>query len=300
MLKPANSIITVIFYLFSAVASAGPILDRVLETKTLQVIFYFSGSLIPGNYTPSDDIISSNLFSDNNEEVKISGFNADVAEEIAKRLGVKVVYVSGISQSYFRSGRSNGEWDLVIGYGGDSFVGNFSVIGTYFYEPYYFVTDQDNTSINRLQDLKGRTILHGTSQYEPDYFKGTLEENLKALDAAPGLVNTVSGVLGKGVFIEDKIGSRIKDYLTGVSIEKVGKIDGMLLNFSSWHYWSQQMPLKKIEPAAFYIPQLIRAEKTDPEFTKEIQKILASMHQDGTLSKLSIKWFKADLTKPGK
>jgi len=56
-------------------------------------------------------------------------------------------------------------------------------------------------------------------------------------------------------------------------------------------------PLRIIEPAAFYEPLSVAVDKGDAEFSAKVAEIIKSMHDDGTLTALSMKWYGADLTK---
>ena len=48
---------------------------------------------------------------------------------------------------------------------------------------------------------------------------------------------------------------------------------------------------------AFYEPLSVAVDKGDPEFAARLKRIVEAMHADGTLTKLSKKWYGADLTK---
>ena len=49
------------------------------------------------------------------------------------------------------------------------------------------------------------------------------------------------------------------------------------------------------EPA-FYEPLAVATDKGDAEFDAKIAEIVAAMHEDGTLTALSEKWYGVDLT----
>jgi polar amino acid transport system substrate-binding protein len=56
-------------------------------------------------------------------------------------------------------------------------------------------------------------------------------------------------------------------------------------------------PLRIVGEPAFYEPLAVATDKGDPEFDAKIAEIVKQMHEDGTLTKLSEKWFGADLTR---
>ena len=55
-------------------------------------------------------------------------------------------------------------------------------------------------------------------------------------------------------------------------------------------------PMKVLGDPAFYEPLAVATDKGDPEFDAKITEIVDAMHEDGTLTKLSDKWYGADLT----
>jgi polar amino acid transport system substrate-binding protein len=57
-------------------------------------------------------------------------------------------------------------------------------------------------------------------------------------------------------------------------------------------------PIKVVGSPLFYEPLAVAIEKGDPELHAKIAEIVKAMQDDGTLTKLSMKWYGADLTKP--
>ena len=54
-------------------------------------------------------------------------------------------------------------------------------------------------------------------------------------------------------------------------------------------------PLRAVDNAvAFYEPLAIATDKGDPELTAKLGEIVGEMHKDGTLTKLSDKWYGVD------
>ena len=56
-------------------------------------------------------------------------------------------------------------------------------------------------------------------------------------------------------------------------------------------------PLRILGDPAFYEPLAVATDKGDPEFDAKIAEVVKAMHEDGTLSKLSQKWYGVDLTR---
>ena len=55
--------------------------------------------------------------------------------------------------------------------------------------------------------------------------------------------------------------------------------------------------MKVVGDPAFYEPLAVALDKGDPAFAAKIKEIVEAMHADGTLTKLSEKWYGVDLTK---
>jgi polar amino acid transport system substrate-binding protein len=55
-------------------------------------------------------------------------------------------------------------------------------------------------------------------------------------------------------------------------------------------------PMKVVGDPAFYEPLSVATDKGDPEFDAKIAETVSAMHEDGTLTKLSEKWYGVDLT----
>jgi polar amino acid transport system substrate-binding protein len=58
-------------------------------------------------------------------------------------------------------------------------------------------------------------------------------------------------------------------------------------------------PLKVVGDPLFLEPLSVAIDKGDPEFAAKLADIVEAMHDDGTLSELSLKWYGADLTEQG-
>jgi polar amino acid transport system substrate-binding protein len=54
-------------------------------------------------------------------------------------------------------------------------------------------------------------------------------------------------------------------------------------------------PLRAVDNAVvFYEPLAVATDKGDPELKAKLGEIIAAMHKDGTLTKLSDKWYGVD------
>ncbi len=229
--------------------------------------------------------------SSQNPEGEFVGFDIDVTEEIAKRLGVEVEFTTP-SFNAIVAGNWSGRWDLSVG----------SVTITperqkvlHFTEPYYYTpasiaVHESNTDVtDPTTDLGGATIgVCSACSYE-SYLKGTLE------------------ILGKK-YTSDIEDAEVKAYETDkIAIQDLALGDGVRLDgvFSALPTLegaiADETPIKVVGDPLFYEPLGVAIDKASPDdpkaFFEEVSKIIEEMHSDGTLTKFSEKWYDGtDLT----
>lgn len=256
-----------------AAGQAGEVLDRVMATKTL------TGAYSPG-YPPVA------YYDDKNEMV---GFDVDVGREIARRLGVELKTVTP-SWEMQVAGNWGARWDIAVG----SMTPTkerakvLDFPGIYYYTPASFAVHRDNATIQSVADLNGRTIgACGACTYE-DYLRGTLVMDAEgtppfAFLVKPGEIRVYDS--DDTVFADLKLGDGVR-------------LDAALTNLPTLHQAIQNgLPFRIVGDPVFYEPLAVAVDKGDPEFTAKVAEIIRAMHEDGTLSALSVKWFGVDLTK---
>ena len=59
---------------------------------------------------------------------------------------------------------------------------------------------------------------------------------------------------------------------------------------------NQGYPLRIVGDPLFLEPLSVAIDKGDPQFAAKLAEIVEAMHDDGTLSELSMQWYGADLT----
>jgi len=252
-------------------AQAGETLDRVMSSKTLTM------SSDP-EYPPQS------FLNDNNE---MDGFDVDVGKEIAKRMGVELKIVTP-SWDIITAGNWGGRWDMSVGSmtptAQRAKVLDFPAV--YYYTPAAFAVYKDS-KINSLADLNGKVIGScGGCTYDAYLLK-----DLK-IDAE-----------GAPPFTYDVTAGEIKTYETDTyAFDDLKLGDGTRLDavFSALPTIQEAIkngyPLKIVGKPAFYEPLSVATDKGDPEFDAKITQIVADMKSDGTLKKLSEKWYGVDLT----
>lgn len=218
-----------------------------------------------------------------------TGFDIEVAREIAKRLGVELEFVTP-AWDLITAGNWADRWDLSVG---SMTITPERMQGLYFTQPYYTTPAQvfvhkDNTTFSSPADLSGKSIgVCGGCTYE-DYLKKTL--------AIPGETIT---------FQIDN--ADIRAYETDVyALEDLALGDGVRLHAvitalpTGVEAINAGKPIKALgDPVFFeYLAAAVdrNASKDPKPFVTRITEIIQAMHADGTLKALSEKYYGVDLT----
>jgi polar amino acid transport system substrate-binding protein len=226
-----------------------------------------------------------------NNQGEFEGFDIDVTEEIAKRMGVEVEWMTP-SWDVLTAGNWNGRWDLSVG---SMTITPERAEVLHFTPPYYYApaataVHETNTDITNLEtDLDGKRIgVCGGCTYE-----AYLERSLN--------------IPGDYEFVVDD--PQIQTYDTDSSaIQDLALGDGARLDaaMSSLYTLKQAQesgtPIKVVGDPLYYEPLAAAIDKEAPADPKplldEVSKIIKEMHEDGTLTELSKKWYDGiDLTK---
>ncbi|MDH4103981.1 MAG: transporter substrate-binding domain-containing protein, partial [Thermoleophilia bacterium] len=194
------------------------------------------------------------------------------------------------------SGNWNGRWDVSVGSmtitpeRGE--VLHFSP--PYYYTPASIAVNKDNTTITTATDLDGKsTGVCGGCTYDL-YLQNKL---VIALDES-GKPEAVKSVVAD---------PKIKTYDTdSTAIQDLALGDGRRLDAVISALPTLQgaidadKPIKVVGDPLYYEPLAVaidRGSQLDPtSLVEKISKIVREMHDDGTLSELSMKWYGADLT----
>lgn len=220
---------------------------------------------------------------------EFTGFDIDVAVEIAKRLGVEACFVTP-------------DWTLIVGGSWadrwDISVGSMTIIPErmevlYFSQPYYttpaaFFVHQDNTTFTQPADLSGKKVgvcagctyefyLDGTLQIPGETIEYVVKDaTITGYDTDTSALQDLA--LGDGVRLDAVLTAQP----TGLGVIKDG------------------LPLKQLgEPVFFeYLAAAVDKKHTkDPiSFVRKVSEIIQQMHADGTLLQLSMKHYGIDLT----
>jgi polar amino acid transport system substrate-binding protein len=223
---------------------------------------------------------------------EFKGFDIDVAEEIAKRMGVEVDWQTP-AWEVITAGHWNGRWDVSVGSMTVTPARKEVLYFTpaYYYTPAAAAVHKENSDITNLQtDLDGKRIgVCAACTYE-QYLDGTLNIPGEEIE-----------------FVVDN--PQIQTYDTDTSaIQDLELGDGVRLDAVMSALPTLQgaveagKPIKVVGDPLYYEPLAAAIDREAPSDPKplvdEMGRIIEEMHRDGTLTELSKKWYDGiDLTK---
>lgn len=231
----------------------------------------------------------------NKDTGEYEGFDIDVATEIAKRLGVEIAWEAPAWETII-SGNWNGRWDASVGSmtitPERAEVLDFTP--PYYYTPASIAVHEDNTSITDASGLAGKKIgACGGCTYDL-YLQNKL---VMSKDESGEAVEIASVVTDPTIVTSDTDSTSLQDLALG---------DGRRLDAVVSAQPTIQAaidsgaPLKIVGEPLYYEPLSVAIDKSstlDPtSFVEKVSDIVNEMHEDGTLTKLSQKWYGADLT----
>lgn len=213
-------------------------------------------------------------FSYHDKNDKLVGVDVEVAKNIAKKLGVKANIVEGKWDGLL-TGLSTGTYDLVVN-GVDitkEREKKFDFSTPYAYDHTVLVVRNDNTTITSFDDLEGKTTANsiGSTYMELGEDYGATVKGVDDLTKCMDLVK--SG----GVDATINAATSINDYLQTTKDSSFKIVD------------------QSKESTSYAIP-MVKGDD-NASLKKAVNKALKELKEDGTLSKISIKYFGEDLTK---
>ncbi len=215
-----------------------------------------------GTYAPY------NFLNDNKE---IDGFDADIAKEVAKRLGVKVEFApqefSGLIPSL-----QAGKIDAIISQVTitDERKQQIDFTQPYITNEVKIIVKEDNDSITKLEDFKGKNIGVGL---------GTNDESYLRNDVLPQVGN-----------FEIKT---YDDVITSLQDLNAGRIDATINNLYALKPIVDKngYKIKAVGDAIKSDQAGIAIRKNNPEFLAALDQALTDMKADGTYNTIFQKWF---------
>ena len=205
---------------------------------------------------------------------ELVGFDVEVAKEIAKRIGVTAEFAEGDFDGGL-TGVAQGTFDMMANGVDvtDDRRQTFDFTDAYAYDRAVVVTPADNTDIKSFADLAGKTTANSVGST----YAQMGEENGAKVVNVPTLGETMELVLNGTADATINANTSVQDYMntTGNTALKVAATDKEATEYA--------IPLKKGED--------------NDSLREAINKAISEMKADGTLKRLSEKYFGADITK---
>ncbi len=227
-----------------------------------------------------------------NDKGELEGFDISVAKEMAERLGVKIEFITP-DWDLITAGKWGKRWDVSIGSMTPTAERKQALLFTipYYSSPAQFAIHKKNTTIKTLSDLAGKKIGIATETTNERY----LQRDLKIEDV-------------KIVYQTWKPGE-LKTYPTDANhIEDLSLGDGARLDavFTSRQTLAEAIqsgcgsgcPLKMLGEPPYYEPLCFALDKSrsnSDTLLAKLNDILKEMYADGTLVKLSMRFYKTNL-----
>jgi cystine transport system substrate-binding protein len=226
------------------------VLSRVKESGLIRV--GFEGTYAPFNYL--------------NDQKQYDGFDVDISNEIAKRLGVKAEFVAT-------------KWDgLIGGLNADKFdiiIAQMSITeerkkSVDFTDPYVvtggvLVTRTDTNDVTKLEDLKGKKVGVGAGT--------TFEDVARKIEGAD--VRTYKSV---NEYVQDLLNKRLDVIIN----------DQLVMGYN---IKSKNLPIQIKSDIVNEDVIGMAVKKGNSDFVEAVNKAIAEIKQDGTYQTLYMKWF---------
>lgn len=216
------------------------------------------------------------------------GFDIDVANEIAKRLGVKAQFETP-DFSVVEAGQWAGRFDISVG---SVTITKKRLESLDFTEPYYFtpaqMTATTTSGITTLDGLAEKTVCVGDATTYFQWISGTLElGDGSALAPVPAGMKVTTLKTDQDCALSAQSGRHdFEGWLSSSTTVAAGIAGGA--------------PMVVVGDPVFFEPLAVATDKTGPAHTElqaALDQIIKDMHADGTLSTFSKKWFEdQDLT----
>ena len=234
---------------------SGGLLSRIKEKG--EIVVAMEGTWAPWTYHDEND--------------QLVGYDVEVAQRIAEKLGVKATFVEGEFDGLL-AGVDAGRYDIMVnGVGVDEDRSQkYDFTDAYAYDRTAVIVKNDNTDITSLEDLTGKRT-----------------------------ANTITSTYAK---LAEKYGAEVTgvdDLNQTFELLFTGRIDATLNAEVSYYDYLKAHPDADIKIACLAPESTLIAipvPKGETALVSAINDALAELRADGTLSELSMKYFEMDIS----
>lgn len=211
-------------------------------------------------------------FTFHDESGKLTGFDVEIAEEVAKRLGVKAEFIETKWDGMF-AGLDAKRFDVVANEVTirDDRKEKYDFSDPYIVSRAVLIVNKDNDSIKTFEDLKGKKSGQSLTSNLGDLAKSYGAE----LVTVDGFNQAIDLITSK------RIDATINDSLSYLDYTKQ----------------KPDAPIKSVAEQATKNESGLIFNKGNEDLIAAVNKALADMKADGTYEAISQKWFGADVSK---
>lgn len=246
---------------FSLPSMAADLLDTVKARSSLRIA-------MEGTYPPFN-------FKDP-KTGQLAGYDVEVAKAVAARLGLKPEFVT-TEWSAILAGLASGKYDVIVSQVGITAkreqAFDFSQPYTYS-SPQLIVRRNESLQYKSLADLKGKTVGVGQGSVFEQQAKAVPGITVKSYPAAPENLQDLA----------------------------FGRVDAALNDSLMVAYLlkNSALPIKAGARVGAIERMGIPFRKGNPKFKAAVDKALADLRADGSLSRMSTRWFGSDASRPAR
>ncbi|WII40032.1 transporter substrate-binding domain-containing protein [Paenibacillus thiaminolyticus] len=209
-----------------------------------------------------------------NEKHEVDGFDADVAKEVAKRLGVEAEFITG-EFSGLIEGLQKNKYDALVSQvtitEDRKKMMDFST--PYVKNAVNVIVKSDNGTIQKIEDFKDKKIGVGLGTNDEKYLRDVAMPKVGKFEIAT-----------------------YNDVITSLKDLDVGRIDATINNVFALKplIEKNQFKVKAVGEPIKEDFAGIAIRQNNPELLDAINKALAEMKSDGTFTEIFHKWFDVD------
>ncbi|CAH0418321.1 transporter substrate-binding domain-containing protein [Periweissella ghanensis] len=205
---------------------------------------------------------------------KLTGFEVELGQDIAKKIGVKPVFVPTKWDSLI-AGLGSGRYDVILNNINKTpqRAKVYAFADPYIYSRYVLISRSDEKGLKTLASIKGKKLVEGT---------GTDNFNVATKYGATVVPNG--------------------DFPTALGLIRQDRVAATINSREAFLAYAKSNPtsdLKYVDLSKTLAPTAVQPmlNKQSPKLLAKVSAAIKELRQDGTLTKLSEKYFGSDITK---
>ncbi|GAA3650536.1 amino acid ABC transporter substrate-binding protein [Asaccharospora irregularis] len=202
----------------------------------------------------------------------LTGFDVEIAREVAKRLGVEAEFIETKWDGMF-AGLDAKRFDMVANQVSinDERKEKYDFSSPYITSRAVLIVNEDNNDIKTFEDLKGKKAAQSL----------TSDIGKIASDNGAEIVQIDGFNQAIDLLVSKRVDATVNDSLSFLDLKKQ----------------KPETPIKSVANYDNATQSALLFNKGNDELVEEVNKILADMVADGTYLKISEKWFGTDVSK---